>query len=128
MKAVLWGFAAIFSLLAVASYADDRDHDRDRDRDAGQCRSSMPFNGERVIAVDSTKEVTIIATQNDGSYVIRDQFGNVYTNIGYSDLARECGCSEGFCVGQSAIAVDSDKDVTIVGLQPGGNFVIRDQF
>jgi hypothetical protein len=84
--------------------------------------------GEQVIAVDSTKTVTVIAVQNSQTYVVRDEYGNVYANVDVTDLATEYGCSYSFCVQEQAIAVDSGKSVILMALQTNGDYVVGDQF
>ena len=84
--------------------------------------------GQEVIAVDSVKTVTIVAIEQSGQYVVRDQFGNTYVNIDISDLAVEYGCYGNLCVGQTVIAVDSAKSVTVVAIQFNGSLVVRDMF
>jgi hypothetical protein len=84
--------------------------------------------GQEAIAVDSLKTVTIIAIEQTGQYVVRDQFGNTYVNVDVSDLAVEYGCYGNLCVGQQVIAVDSAKSVTVVALQFNGSLVVRDMY
>ena len=43
--------------------------------------------GQQVTALDSGKRVTIIAIETDGTFVVRDMFGNTYANIDRSDLS-----------------------------------------
>jgi len=43
--------------------------------------------GSNAVALDSNKVVRVIALQTNGNFVVRDQSGNTYANIGSSDLA-----------------------------------------
>jgi hypothetical protein len=81
-----------------------------------------------VIAVDSGKIVTIIGVDYSGRFSVRDQYGMVYSNIDRTNLAVMSGSSGDIYTGQSVIAVDSGKDVTVIGIQWNSRFVVRDQY
>jgi hypothetical protein len=81
-----------------------------------------------VIAVDSGKIVTIIGVDYSGRFSVRDQYGMVYSNIDRTNLAIMSGSSGDIYTGQSVIAVDSGKDVTVIGIQWNSRFVVRDQY
>jgi hypothetical protein len=84
-------------------------------------------SGQSVIAVDSVKDMIVLAVDSAGNFSVRDNYGNVYSNIPRSDLAVKNGCGA-LCVGQRAIALDSNKSVTILALEIDGTFVIQDDY
>ena len=82
--------------------------------------------GQRLIAVDSAKDVTIIGVDYNGRFTVRDMYYQVYSNVDRSNLAVTSGSSQGLYVGQEVTAYDSGKRVMIIGIQWNGYFVVRD--
>jgi len=93
---------------------------------------SPVYIGQRVINVTRNYvQVTIIAIENDGDYVIRFEEGSLAGQIGgnwdRSDFAVMNGCSsQGFCVGERVINTTRNYAYAqVVGLEYDGEAVIR---
>lgn len=93
---------------------------------------SPVYVGQRVInIVRNYVQVTIIAVENDGDFVIRFEEGSLAGQIGgnwdRSDFAILSGCSsQGFCVGDRVINTSRNYAYAqVVGLEYDGEAVIR---
>ncbi len=86
------------------------------------------YTSQSVIAVDSGKDVTVIAIQWNSRFVVRDMYNNVYTSIDRSNLAVKSGQVGGLYVGQTVTALDSGKRVTIIAVQWNNRLVVRDMY
>ena len=85
--------------------------------------------GEPSYNVPRDAFVTVIALQNNGSFAVQFTSGSLAGQTGHgwtdSDLAKLSGCSGSFCVGSRAYNQTRQAQVTIVGIQSTGQFVIR---